>query len=124
MHALELEILGAGKSFGSFRALDEVSLKIRAGTIHALLGENGSGKSTLIKILSGFHRPDAGTVEIGGADPLLGDYSVVLKCPTKMETVGRMKSACGKCVACCSRPTSTSSLRASSSSGSRRRRSA
>ena len=38
MHALELEIIGAGKSFGNFRALDDVSLTIKAGTIHALLG--------------------------------------------------------------------------------------
>ena len=42
MHALELEVIGAGKSFGEFRALDEVSIKIKAGTIHALLGENGA----------------------------------------------------------------------------------
>lgn len=62
MHALELEILGAGKSFGSFRALDEVSLKIRAGTIHALLGENGAGKSTLVKGLVGYSPLDQGSV--------------------------------------------------------------
>ncbi|WP_432241537.1 ABC transporter ATP-binding protein [Herbaspirillum robiniae] len=63
MHALELEIIGAGKSFGSFRALDEVSLKIRAGTIHALLGENGAGKSTLVKGLVGYSPLDQGSIQ-------------------------------------------------------------
>ncbi|MCA1323296.1 ABC transporter ATP-binding protein [Herbaspirillum sp. alder98] len=62
MHALELEIIGAGKSFGSFRALDRVSLKIRAGTIHALLGENGAGKSTLVKGLVGYSPLDQGAI--------------------------------------------------------------
>ena len=48
------------KSFGGAHALDNVSLHIRPGEIHGLLGENGSGKSTLIKILAGYHTPDAG----------------------------------------------------------------
>jgi ribose transport system ATP-binding protein len=52
------------KSFGSTRALDGVSLDIGRGEIHALLGQNGSGKSTLIKILAGYHSPDAGAVAI------------------------------------------------------------
>jgi ribose transport system ATP-binding protein len=50
------------KSFPGVRALDRVSLALRAGEAHALIGENGSGKSTLAKILSGVHQPDAGGV--------------------------------------------------------------
>lgn len=49
------------KTFPAQRALDDVSLEIRRGEIHALIGQNGSGKSTLIKCLSGFHKPDPGT---------------------------------------------------------------
>jgi ABC-type uncharacterized transport system ATPase subunit len=62
MQALELKIIGAGKSFGDFRALDEVSMTVRAGTIHALLGENGAGKSTLVKGLVGYSPLDQGTL--------------------------------------------------------------
>ncbi|MBN9621077.1 MAG: ATP-binding cassette domain-containing protein, partial [Actinobacteria bacterium] len=55
------------KTFGEQRALDDVSLCIDRGEVHALVGENGSGKSTLIKILSGFHMPDRGSeVSIAG----------------------------------------------------------
>jgi ribose transport system ATP-binding protein len=55
--ALALE--GVHKRFGSVAALDGASLEVRAGEVHALLGQNGSGKSTLIKVLTGFHAPDA-----------------------------------------------------------------
>ena len=55
-----LEIRSLSKTFVGGRALDEVDLTIPAGEVHALLGENGSGKSTLIKVLSGYHKPDAG----------------------------------------------------------------
>lgn len=54
-----LRIEGLSKYFGGAAALDDVSLDIRSGEIHALVGQNGSGKSTLIKCLSGYHQPDS-----------------------------------------------------------------
>lgn len=54
------------KTFPGVRALDDVSLDILAGEVHALMGENGAGKSTLMKILSGAYQPDAGAIEIEG----------------------------------------------------------
>jgi ABC-type sugar transport system ATPase subunit len=57
-----LEMQGIGKSFGPIKALEDVTLRVRKGTVHALVGENGAGKSTLMKILSGVHQPDTGIV--------------------------------------------------------------
>ncbi len=66
---------GVSKSFGATQALEGVDLTVEPGEIHALIGENGAGKSTLMRVLSGVHAPDAGTMEIDGeayrpADPL------------------------------------------------------
>jgi ribose transport system ATP-binding protein len=61
-----LRLSGIRKRFGATQALDGVDLDIAAGEIHALVGENGAGKSTLMKILSGVHAPDAGTMELAG----------------------------------------------------------
>jgi rhamnose transport system ATP-binding protein len=61
-----LALEGIAKSFPGVRALDGARFDVRAGEVHALLGENGAGKSTLIKIMSGVHEPDAGTVELDG----------------------------------------------------------
>jgi ribose transport system ATP-binding protein len=57
---------GITKRFPGVVALDDVTLEVRRGELHAICGENGAGKSTLMKILSGVYRPDEGTLEIGG----------------------------------------------------------
>jgi ABC-type uncharacterized transport system ATPase subunit len=67
-HALGVEVLGASKSFGAFRALDKVSIKVAPGTIHALLGENGAGKSTLVKGLVGYGLLDEGQITADGRE--------------------------------------------------------
>jgi ribose transport system ATP-binding protein len=61
-----LGVRGLTKSFGGALALDGVDLTVLPGEVHGLLGENGSGKSTLIKILAGYHDPDAGTMSVRG----------------------------------------------------------
>jgi len=66
-----LELRHAAKSFGAVRALIDGSVDLRAGEVHALLGENGAGKSTLVKILAGVHQPDSGTLKVNGADVTL-----------------------------------------------------
>jgi general nucleoside transport system ATP-binding protein len=66
--ALEVAITGMTKRFGSFSALDKVSMKVEAGSFHALLGENGAGKSTLVKCLVGFYQPDEGQISVSGRE--------------------------------------------------------
>jgi rhamnose transport system ATP-binding protein len=61
-----LRLTDVAKSFGGVRALKGVSLDVRAGEVHALVGENGAGKSTLIKIVTGAYAPDAGRIEVRG----------------------------------------------------------
>jgi len=61
-----LQMTGIVKQFPGVRALDGVDLDVRAGEVHCLLGQNGAGKSTLIKVLSGFHQPDEGTITWDG----------------------------------------------------------
>jgi simple sugar transport system ATP-binding protein len=63
-----LELLGIVKRYGSLTALDDASLVLRPGTVHALLGENGAGKTTLMRVAFGMVRPDAGRVRVDGRD--------------------------------------------------------
>ena len=61
-----VQMTGICKSFGGINALNDVSLELRAGEIHALMGENGAGKSTLMRIMSGVYQADAGEIMIEG----------------------------------------------------------
>ncbi len=63
-----IEMSGVSKTFGSSIALDDVSLELIPGSVHALMGENGAGKSTLMKILAGVVQPDQGTVRLNGRE--------------------------------------------------------
>lgn len=63
-----LQVRGAGKFFPGVKALQDVDFDLRRGEIHALLGENGAGKSTLIKVITGVHPRDAGTVKLDGKE--------------------------------------------------------
>ena len=71
-----VRVEGLSKTFPGQRALDDVTLEIRRGETHALVGQNGSGKSTLIKTLSGYHNPDPGSrCWLGGAEVTLGSLT-------------------------------------------------
>ncbi len=63
-----IEMLGITKDFPGIRANDSITLQLRPGEIHALLGENGAGKSTLMSVLFGLYQPDAGTIKIDGRE--------------------------------------------------------
>ena len=79
--ALAVELTGITKRFPGVVANRDISLKVRAGTIHAIVGENGAGKSTLMKILYGVQAPDEGTIAING-EP------IALKSPTDAIRAG------------------------------------
>ena len=63
-----LQMTGISKMFPGVKALDNVSLTLRAGTVHALMGENGAGKSTLMKCLFGIYAKDAGSIQLNGKE--------------------------------------------------------
>ncbi len=66
--AVGVETFGMTMRFGGFTALDDVSIKVPAGSFHALLGENGAGKSTLVKCIMGFYHPTSGAVMVDGKE--------------------------------------------------------
>jgi methyl-galactoside transport system ATP-binding protein len=63
-----LRMEGICKSFPGVKALDNVSLTVKAGTVHALMGENGAGKSTLMKCLFGVYNKDSGSIYLEGKE--------------------------------------------------------
>ena len=66
-----LSLQRASKAFGAIHALEDVSIALYGGEVHALVGENGAGKSTLVKIMAGVHLPDTGTLRVNGRDTVL-----------------------------------------------------
>ncbi|GAA1712984.1 hypothetical protein GCM10009745_71550 [Kribbella yunnanensis] len=76
-----LEFRGITKSFGSKVANDDISLTLRRGTIHAIVGENGAGKSTLMNIISGNLQPDSGQIVVDGSPVVVSD-------PKKADSLG------------------------------------
>ena len=74
-----VEMEGISKRFGPVRANEDVSLTLRAGEIHAVLGENGAGKTTLMNILSGMYHPDAGTIRIAGCPVSIASPAAALR---------------------------------------------
>lgn len=68
-----VEMLNIRKEFPGVVANDDVTLQVRSGEIHALLGENGAGKTTLMRILFGLYRPDGGTIRIRGREVRIAD---------------------------------------------------
>lgn len=73
-----LELNNISKSFPGVKALDDVTLKVRPGTVHALMGENGAGKSTLMKCLFGIYIPDTGEIILDGEKVQITDPQVAL----------------------------------------------
>ena len=67
------------KTFPGVKALDNVQLRVRPGTVHALIGENGAGKSTLMKCLFGIYQPDCGTIELDGKPVTIRNTNDALK---------------------------------------------
>ena len=71
-----ITLKGICKEFPGVKALSNVSFSLRAGEIHALMGENGAGKSTLMKILSGAYKKDSGTILVDGKETEMGSPQI------------------------------------------------
>src|SRR5947208_4662471 len=65
---MSIEVRNVSKQFGSFQALDDVSLDVDSGSLTALLGPSGCGKTTLLRIIAGLEHPDSGQVLLDGED--------------------------------------------------------
>jgi len=68
-----LELNGISKTFPGVKALDNVHFRLKAGSVHALMGENGAGKSTFIKVITGVHKPDCGEIRLDGKPIVFSD---------------------------------------------------
>lgn len=73
MEQYVIEMEHITKEFGSFKANDDITLKLKKGEIHALLGENGAGKSTLMSVLFGLYQPEQGTIRMNGKPVTIND---------------------------------------------------
>lgn len=71
-----IEMLGITKEFPGIKANDNVTLRLKKGTIHALLGENGAGKSTLMSVLFGLYQPEEGTIKVRGKEIKISNPNV------------------------------------------------
>ncbi len=76
---LAVRLRGIGKRFPGVVANHDIDIDIRAGTVHAIVGENGAGKSTLMKILYGVQKPDSGTIEVDGRQAEMGSPADAIK---------------------------------------------
>ncbi|MGP0586123.1 sugar ABC transporter ATP-binding protein [Paenibacillus timonensis] len=84
MSEFMLEMKGITKEFPGVKALDGVTLQVRPGTVHALMGENGAGKSTLMKCLFGIYKPDDGEIVLNGQKAEINNSSDALKLGVSM----------------------------------------
>jgi inositol transport system ATP-binding protein len=82
-----LEVDRVSKAFPGVLALDAVSMKVRAGSVHAVMGENGAGKSTLMKIVDGLYRPDSGRVVVRGRAAMIHQELHLLPPMTVAENI-------------------------------------
>ena len=76
---IAVRLRGIGKRFPGVIANHDIDIDVRAGTVHAIVGENGAGKSTLMKILYGVQKPDSGTIEVDGSPASMGSPADAIK---------------------------------------------
>jgi ABC-type sugar transport system ATPase subunit len=87
-----LDVRGVMKAFPGLRALDDVTLQVRAGEVVALLGQNGSGKSTLVKVLAGVYKADAGEVRTDASDSKRGSLHFIHQDLGLVETLSTVEN--------------------------------